>query len=237
MPELLEKRLNLGAGPLGKNDWINLDYGILPFLGKYKKWIPSPIRKIIPQGYQDIINQWPQNIQLHNCKNRLPFQGNEISHSFTSHFLEHIKKYEAAFVVGEVYRVLKPGGYFRIIVPDLEMIIKKYLEKDDEFFAKIDPELKKYGASTTDMFLTLFYPPFHLIKNQSPINRFINRFARWHMWMYDFDSIKEMLAKAGFIGINKMSHGETNYPGFKELDDCQEISVFAEAKKPFQDIQ
>ena len=93
MPELLEKRLNLGAGPHGKNDWINLDYGILPFLGKHKKWIPSQIRRIIPQAYQDIINQWPQSVLLHNCKNRLPFQENEISHSFTSHFLEHIKKF------------------------------------------------------------------------------------------------------------------------------------------------
>ena len=41
---------------------------------------------------------------------------------YSSHSLEHLAPYEVPDALANFYRVLKPGGYTLIIVPDLEGI-------------------------------------------------------------------------------------------------------------------
>jgi len=47
---------------------------------------------------------------------------------YHSHLLEHFSKESATVFLGECYRVLKPGGVIRVVVPDLEAIVRLYLE-------------------------------------------------------------------------------------------------------------
>ena len=46
---------------------------------------------------------------------------------YSSHVLEHFSLQEAAFLMREARRVLKPGGVIRIVVPDLEETAREYL--------------------------------------------------------------------------------------------------------------
>jgi len=48
---------------------------------------------------------------------KLPFKDGQLDHVYCSHFLEHLDFHEACFLFNEVYRVLKTGGTFEIIVP------------------------------------------------------------------------------------------------------------------------
>ena len=77
------------------------------------------------------------NIDLNNkCKTDLniditkglPFETESIEAIVTNHFLEHLKPKDAFNFLQDSYRVLQTGGIIRISVPDLEMIIKDYLE-------------------------------------------------------------------------------------------------------------
>jgi predicted SAM-dependent methyltransferase len=57
----------------------------------------------------------------------LPFGDNECDAVYHSHVLEHLRPEEAARLLAECFRVLKPGGTLRIAVPDLEGIARHYL--------------------------------------------------------------------------------------------------------------
>jgi hypothetical protein len=91
--------LNLGCGTRFREDWINID--IAPIHPKIQYW---------------------------NILNGIPFSNNSFDFVYHSHLLEHIPKYKVSGVLAECYRVLKPGGVIRVVVPDLEAIIRLYLE-------------------------------------------------------------------------------------------------------------
>ncbi len=52
---------------------------------------------------------------------RLDFTDNTFSFIYSEHFLEHIWQDEAYALFAECFRVLKPSGVFRIVVPDADL--------------------------------------------------------------------------------------------------------------------
>jgi predicted SAM-dependent methyltransferase len=99
----LKPRLNLGCGSQVHPDWTNVD--------------------IMPR-YPGVIN--------HDLNKRLPFADASFEVVYHSHVLEHLTKEQGKAFVAECYRVLKPGGILRVVVPDLEMIARLYLENLDK---------------------------------------------------------------------------------------------------------
>ncbi len=90
--------LNVGCGSKYHPDWINID-------------LNSNSGYVIP----------------YNIRKGLPFPNDTFEVLYHSHFLEHLQKREAEKFIGECYRVMKKGGIIRIVVPDLETIIRNYL--------------------------------------------------------------------------------------------------------------
>ena len=107
------KLLNLGCGNRYHRDWINVDF-------------VSPSSEVIS----------------YDLTRRLPFAESEIDVVYHSHLLEHFRKDHALCFLTECFRILKPGGIIRVAVPDLEQIVRAYLElldnslKDDEIAKK-----------------------------------------------------------------------------------------------------
>lgn len=92
------KMLNVACGNRYHKDWINID-----------------------------INPHSEFVKRINVLEGLPFPDNSMDVVYSSHFLEHLTKEQAKFVLKEFYRVLKPNGILRIVVPDLENICREYL--------------------------------------------------------------------------------------------------------------
>ena len=90
--------INLGCGSTFDRRWINLD--LCPF---------SP------------------DIHQLDLNRRLPFDDQSIDVAYSSHVLEHLSPHQVPCFMREVRRVLKQGGIFRIVVPDLEQITNQYL--------------------------------------------------------------------------------------------------------------
>lgn len=216
--------VNIGCGPIGHDDWINLDYGILAFLHRYS-WLERLISKLNlwpkPEGNTKYNIKWPKNLRLINCKKGLPFKENSVDYIFTSHFLEHLKRFEAMKVLRSCYKCLKPGGTIRIVVPDLDIIVQQYINNpnkiekvdiiNDQFFAKLRQETTP--PSLYDKIQTLF--------------------TREHQWMYNFDYLKEMLVKVGFNAdsIVRCKPKQGRVPNLDVLDCYEDESVFLEATK------
>ncbi len=96
--------LNLGCGDfyVRNNDWVNLD------------WYPHS-----------------EYVVKANLLGKLGFEDETFSAVYTSHFVEHIPRENLEFFLRECFRVLKPDGVIRIVVPDLENITREYLQNLD----------------------------------------------------------------------------------------------------------
>lgn len=66
-----------------------------------------------------------------NLSKPLPIPDNSLEVVYSSHFLEHVPLSEVPALLGEIYRVLKPGGVVRLVVPDFENIAREYLSQLD----------------------------------------------------------------------------------------------------------
>jgi predicted SAM-dependent methyltransferase len=67
-------------------------------------------------------------VLVHDLRKGVPFPDGEFDLVYHSHLLEHFDRSYALRLLRECFRVLKPGGTIRIAVPDLERIVKTYLQ-------------------------------------------------------------------------------------------------------------
>jgi len=93
------KLLNLGCGGRYIKGWVNVDF---------------------VSHSEDVIK--------HNLLNPLPFNDDSFDVVYNSHVLEHFSKKDAGKFIAEIYRVLKPGGILRVVVPNLERFVTGYLK-------------------------------------------------------------------------------------------------------------
>lgn len=93
------KNLNFGCGDrLCHTGWTNLDF-----------------------------HSHDQSVVRHNLLERFPFQDSTFDAVYSSHVLEHFPPSGGNFLLRESFRVLKPGGIIRIVVPDLESTCREYV--------------------------------------------------------------------------------------------------------------
>ena len=91
--------LNFGCGAVHHPEWINVD--------------------TMPVG---------PGVIPHDVRRGMPFADESFDAVYASHVLEHLQPAAAATVLRECYRVLRPDGVARIVVPDLEAIARLYLQ-------------------------------------------------------------------------------------------------------------
>ena len=92
-------RLNIGCGSRFHNSWLNIDQ----------------------YGDNSQIFSW-------NILDGQPFPDDSIDVVYSAHVLEHFDRVGASLFLSEIYRILKPKGILRIVVPNLEEICKSYLK-------------------------------------------------------------------------------------------------------------
>ncbi len=71
------------------------------------------------------------NVRWANVAKRIPEPDNTVQVVYSSHMVEHLTRAEAARFFREVLRVLMPGGYVRISVPDLRLLVNDYVADED----------------------------------------------------------------------------------------------------------
>lgn len=127
---------------------------------------------------------------------RLPFPipDAQFDYVFSEHVIEHLEFDEAAHMLREARRILRPGGRLRIATPDLKQIIALYTQPEAA------PQ-QAYIRWIMDSFRPAVgeYNPAHVI-NQS--------FHGWrHKFIYDEPTLIRALNDAGYVDIKRCAPG------------------------------
>jgi SAM-dependent methyltransferase len=67
-----------------------------------------------------------KRVKYLNVLRRFPYRDDSAEAVFCSHMLEHLYVKQAERMFAEILRILKPGGVFRVAVPDLEWVVGFY---------------------------------------------------------------------------------------------------------------
>jgi len=217
-PERPGLKLNLGSGRRVIPGWINIDIHPLIPLSKIPgaTWLLFKLGLIPEVAYK---MKWPPEMLWHDVRKGLPFGDETVDYIYASHFFEHFRVDEAEKILVECRRVLKPEGILRIVLPDLEILARKYVEKDREFYRKIKP-----GRELTDAFLDLLnFFPSKLSRRVFP--------GQYHLWMYDFESLSTLLKKCRFSRVERKKFAETTIPDIPNYEVAFDFNLYAEAQK------
>lgn len=90
--------VNIGCGAVAHPSWLNLD--------------------MAPQHPLAVVC---------DLRSGLPLASASSNATYSSHVIEHLSPSESSPFIKEQFRVLKPGGVLRVVVPDLEAICHLYL--------------------------------------------------------------------------------------------------------------
>jgi len=152
--------LNIGCGPNILNDFINLDY----------MWMPGV----------DLV--W-------DITKGIPFENSYFSGIYSEHCLEHLSYQQAKLLLGEIFRLLKPSGLLRIVVPDANLYLQIYQQqqsgKDVSF---------PYGQTAHDI-------DDKQITSMMVVNSIFR--GHGHLYAYDYETLKVLLEDKGFISVKQ----------------------------------
>ncbi len=175
--------LNVGCGPHVNSSFVNLDYYWMPHI----------------------------DVCWDITKNKYPLENESLNGIYTEHCLEHISLDDFIKNVAEFYRMLRPGGSIRIVVPDGELYFTIYN--------------KKLNGEDIKM-------PFEqdYISPMARINGLFRKYG--HKFIFDFETINIVLKQAGFKNIKKEKYNIGRDGNLLIDTDWREIeSLYVEATK------
>lgn len=199
-------RINLGSALVVAPGWINVDGSLnalfagapTPILRWLYKWSGSRAQYSRDE-YCRILKT--NRFVHHDFAKKLPLYDHSVDYVFSSHLLEHLFREEGLRLLKDIHRVLKPGGWVRICVPDLShaVALLKSSEKDR----------------------ALAY--FFATSSAGYLNR--------HQYMYDFELLRTALDDSGFTRILRRTFQEGEVPDLEILDNRPDETLYVEAQK------
>lgn len=170
------KKLHIGPGQAWNTikeskDWECLDI--------------DPVRATAPEWCIDF-----------NHFKKMPLENNTCDAIYASHIFEHINPRKFPLVLRECYRILRPGGYIRIVIPDPVKSMKAYMngQKDFSLFKRRRAKIlgqRKYNPTLFELMredFVSFSGQTELLKD--------NGLAHQNAW--DKETMCENLKRAGF---------------------------------------
>lgn len=149
-------KLNFGCGRRIKKGWINVD----------------------------LCNTADLTLDL---REPLPFRNQICSFIYSEHFLEHIGYPEpVSSLLRECYRVMKPGAVFSVVVPDIDLVMRAYVNGGDEAYYEAQ---KKWHPKD--------------LKTQIEQINYNFRQQGEHKFCYDLETLKMLLEKCGFTNVRR----------------------------------
>jgi len=141
----------------------------------------------------------------------LPFPDASFEYIASNHALQMLAYGELIPALGELRRVLRPGGVLRMGLPDMDRAIDAYRAGDPGYFYVPDDDAATLGGKLSVQ-LTWYG------SSQA---------------LFNFDYARELLEKAGFNDITRSSfrHSESGYAEVASIDNRERESFFVEATK------
>ena len=196
----MKKYLQYGCGLSNPLDWENYDSS--PTLRIQRTLI---IGKIL-QPYLNVV--FPKNIKYGDIVKGLNVSKNTYDGIYCSHVLEHLSYYDLKTSLKNTYEYLKPGGVFRMVLPDLEILCREYLNEVNKKNSK--GSLKFMNNSllgVTERKRGLKQILTNMIGNSK------------HLWMWDYYSLSEELREVGFLDIRRCEFNDSSDEMFLKVEE------------------
>jgi len=194
------KYINYGCGPSAPKEWTN--YDVSPTLRIQK----TPIIGTLIKSHLNI--RFPENVKYGNIIKGLPEKENSCSGAYCSHTLEHLTYVDCIKALKNTYKILKPGGVFRCVLPDLEAYTKQYIL-----------DLEKGNVNANSEFMKKSY----LGLQNKPLGwkeKLSFSFGNSkHLWMWDHLSLTNLLREVGFIKIRNCKFNDSEDDMFKFVEE------------------
>jgi SAM-dependent methyltransferase len=192
--------IQYGAGPSScPEGWLNFDAS--PTLRLQRLPLIGPL--IVPAS-----QRFPADARHGDIVAGLPVAPGSADGIYASHVLEHLALADARRAMRNTLAMLKPGGVFRCIVPDLAERARRYLAE----VAKGDPLASQH-------FLEGSY-----LGREARARGLVGRLREVlggsaHLWMWDELSFRKELEDAGFVDIRRCAFGDAGDPMFARVED------------------
>lgn len=194
----LKLHVQYGCGHSFGENWRNFDASPtlrierIPFLGRF-----------VAKNKQ----RFPTQVEYGDILKGLPIARSSCDAIYCSHVLEHLSLYDFRSALQQTHRHLKPGGIFRLVVPDLEQLASNYLNNESidaatEFLKELEMGTEKHPSTLTER-----------------LSAGLGNSA--HLWMWDFKSLSLELENAGFVQIRRASFGDSSDPMFAEVESVE----------------
>lgn len=193
--------VNYGCGFTAPEGWLNYD-------ASPSVWVQNtPLLNVLFRRW--LRTRFPPNVRYGNILKGLPnLPENSCQGIYCSHVLEHFSLEDMRLALRNTYKMLKPGGIFRCVVPDLEAPARKYVaglqagETTASLLFLNDTLLGQHKAARgiRDVLVSTFVQSRHL-------------------WMWDRLSLARELEQAGFTGIRLCAFNDSTDPMFKSVEE------------------
>jgi len=213
-------RVNIGCGATPTPGWVNLDNSPTVRLARAPSLLAllSAMRVLSKDQLDFAKIAQKNNILWANAVRHIPLRDQVAEVVYSSHMIEHLNSLdEVPSFLAESRRVLAPGGFLRLAVPDLFRRAQRYVEgccDADDFVASL--HMAPGNPDTT----------FSFVKR-------VLQGHRNHRWMYDAASLSRLLELNGFHSAKEVLPGQTTIPDPSPLDleeRCAE-TIYVEARR------
>ncbi len=213
--------LNLGSGRHIAEGWNNVCACAVAWRARHPilLWL-ARVLGIVSAEHYELTRRIGPKITYWDLRKGIPFDDGVFDVVYHSHFLEHLSREDGVRSIEECYRVLKPGGVIRAVVPDLEGMLRDYQGAIKKMERGTNYAQSGHQAVMAVMLGSMVCATWYTEladdgkqakKRDKPKlpKRVALALARRkpensvdiHRWMYDRYSLEFLLSKAGFRNI------------------------------------
>lgn len=158
------------------------------------------------------------NLNVDLEESLLPFANDSIDRVVCMSAINYFTRERGELIVADIYRILKPGGIFRMGVQDLNEIAKRYVQRDKKFFfQQLNGRDRFEGVTYADKFNAWFYG-----------YRSNNATCKY---MYDYETLTLICENVGFSTIERKNFMESRLAHIEMIDNRPDQMFFLEAVK------
>lgn len=196
----MKKYVQYGCGLSAPKEWVNFDTS--PTLKIQKiPLIGSMIKSRLNASF-------PSNVKFGNIIKGLPVDDNSCDGLYCSHILEHLSYEDFIIALKNSHKILKSGGLFRLVMPDLENLVNNYIENKKSGNSQASVKFIK------DSFMGMENRPKGL---KGIMTAFLGNSK--HLWLWDKDATVAELEKAGFKNIRPCKFNDSKDFMFELVED------------------
>jgi len=190
------KYIQYGCGWSAAQNWRNFDasptlrFERLPIVGKL---------------YTKNNTRFPQDVEYGDIIRGLPIPDEFCEGVYCSHVLEHLSLDDFKIALKNTYKILKPGGIFRLVLPDLEFSMNNYMNNSSSSAANDFLNETSLGRVTRPRGV------LGLLKEYMGNSQ--------HLWMWDYKSLAKELEEVGFTEIRRAEFNDSKDSTFKDVED------------------